>query len=61
METSLGFLKQTASDYDLPLNEVKRVYEKYRGAGFYKALEQLLIDRRNSNCYKALEPLILKV
>jgi hypothetical protein len=50
METSLGFFKQTASDYDLPINEVKRVYEKYRGVEFYKALEQLLVDRRSRNC-----------
>ena len=50
MKTSLAFLKQTASDYDLPLTEVKRTYEKYKGLEFYKALEQLLVDRRNSNC-----------
>jgi hypothetical protein len=49
MATSLNFLKQTALDYDLPLNEVKRVYEKYKGLEFYNALEQLLLDRRNSN------------
>lgn len=49
MRTSLEFLKQTALNYDLPLTEVKRAYEKYRGVEFYKALEQLLADRRNSN------------
>lgn len=50
MGTSIEFLKQTALDYDLPLTEVKRAYEKYKGAEFYKALEQLLVDRRNSSC-----------
>ena len=48
MNYSLNFLKQTASDYDMPLNEVKRINEKYSGLDFYNALEQYLVDRRNS-------------
>lgn len=47
MGYELNFLKQTANDYDIPLNEVKRISEKYSGLEFYNALEQYLIDRRN--------------
>jgi hypothetical protein len=39
--STLGYLNQTAIDYDLPISVVKRVYEKYRGVEFYTALEQL--------------------
>lgn len=45
METSLNMLKQTALDYDMPLNEVKRIYNN--SSEFYNALEQYLIDRNN--------------
>jgi hypothetical protein len=43
---TLNFLKQTALDYDISLNEVKKVYEQFRGLDFYSALEQILLDRK---------------
>ena len=48
MNYSLNFLKQTASDYDIPLNEVKRIRENNSRLDFYNALEQYLINRREN-------------
>jgi len=48
MNYSLNFLKQTASDYDIPLNEVKRIRENNSRLDFYNALEQYLINRRKN-------------
>ena len=48
MNYSLNFLKQTASDYDIPLNEVKRIRENNSRLDFYNALEQYLINRQKN-------------
>jgi len=47
MQESSNYLEQTALDYDLPLEQVKEVYAKYRGVTFYMALEQILTNNRN--------------
>ena len=44
---TLRYLKQTALDYDMPLNTVKRISEEQPSIEFYDALEQELINRRN--------------
>jgi hypothetical protein len=46
---SEGFLAQTAFDYDIPIEDVKQIAEKYpNGNEFYEKLEEYLILRANS-------------
>lgn len=42
-------IKQTAFDYDLPVHTVQKIAAQYPGAGFYEALEEELIIRREMN------------
>ena len=49
MYRSLELLKETAEAYDIPLDFVKRMNEKYIDEEFYNALDQELINRRSRN------------
>ena len=41
-----GFIEQTANDYDMPYNEVERIYNKWRHIGlFYEKLEEYIKER----------------
>lgn len=41
-----GFIEQTAEDYDMPYDEVKRIYDKWRDKGrFYEKLEEYIKER----------------
>jgi len=42
---SNGFLLQTASDYDMPIHEVERIYNSTDGIEFYMELEKFINQR----------------
>ena len=45
MEAKQKFLIQTALDYDMPINEVERIYKNNKGSKFYEALELYILNR----------------
>ena len=45
---TINFLKNTAKDYDMSFEAVKRIYENYPIEQFYQQLEAYIKDRANS-------------
>lgn len=42
-----GFIAQTANDYSMSYEDVKRIYNKTGQNGFYEELEKFIADRAN--------------
>lgn len=59
----LSFLKSTAINYDMDLNQVKRVYHKHNGnhERFYSELEKILHERKQNNMNSTVNNIIKSI
>ena len=43
---SLDFLTQTANDYDMDIDDVIRIHDKFDNVNFYEKLEEFINERK---------------
>lgn len=49
MNKKLGFIEQTAKDYDMPVWKVQQIYDNNPTTKFYDCLEEYIKERARAN------------